>query len=284
MEPLSIVTISAAVGGVAGKVVEKAWDAGEKWLSSYFKDHHKQAQEKAKTNALDFLNDLAKRIHVVEESSKTDSAKIKAIDQALEDPDFSAILRDAIISSSRTDNAEKHRILSRIVSERLVSKPEDLVSMTSSMACDAVSHLGNRHLYILAIVTVVYYLRPHPLPPPIPKEQLGPWYIAWLEKMFRPLVDKVECTNMDFLHLLSVACVKYDPILSRDIKRILRPGNIEEITEDLIKEFIDKKEVGVKLNKLWSQGLQHIALTSIGQLIGVYVTDELLGTKTLIDW
>ncbi len=30
MEPLSIIAIGAAVGGAAGKFVEKAWDSGEK--------------------------------------------------------------------------------------------------------------------------------------------------------------------------------------------------------------------------------------------------------------
>ena len=46
MEPLSIVAISAAVGGAAGKLVEKAWNSGERWLASYFKDHHPEAQER----------------------------------------------------------------------------------------------------------------------------------------------------------------------------------------------------------------------------------------------
>lgn len=284
MEPLSIVTISAAVGGVAGKVVEKVWDAGEKWLSDYFKDHKKKVQDTAKQNALDFLNDLAKRVHYLEEQFKEDITKLNSIEMALDDPDFSAILQKAIISSSRTDNSEKHKILSRIVSERLISKTEDLISLTSSMACEAITHLGVRHLYTLAISTIIYYLRPHPFPPPIPKEQLGKWYISWLEKMMGPIVDRTEFTNMDFLHLLSVACIKYDPILTRDIKKILRPADIMEIPEDLIKEFIDKNEVGIKVDKLWGSGLQHLTLTSIGQLIGIYVTDEILGTRTIIDW
>lgn len=31
-DPLSLIAVGAAVGGAAGKFVEKAWDSGEKWL------------------------------------------------------------------------------------------------------------------------------------------------------------------------------------------------------------------------------------------------------------
>ena len=56
MEPLSLVAISAAAGGIAGKFVEKVWDSGEKWIQSYFKDHKQNAQVAATENSLDFLN------------------------------------------------------------------------------------------------------------------------------------------------------------------------------------------------------------------------------------
>lgn len=47
MEPLSIIAIGAAVGGAAGKFVEKAWDSGEKWIQTFFKDHKEVAQKKS---------------------------------------------------------------------------------------------------------------------------------------------------------------------------------------------------------------------------------------------
>jgi len=37
MDPVSIAVTSAAIGGVAGKFVEKAWNLGEKWITEYFK-------------------------------------------------------------------------------------------------------------------------------------------------------------------------------------------------------------------------------------------------------
>jgi hypothetical protein len=62
MEPLSLIALGAAVGGGAGKFVEKAWGSGEKWIQSYFKDHKENAQIKATENSLDFLAELAQRV------------------------------------------------------------------------------------------------------------------------------------------------------------------------------------------------------------------------------
>ncbi len=46
-DPLSLVALGAAIGGGAGKFVEKAWDSGEKWIVSYFANHQEKAREKA---------------------------------------------------------------------------------------------------------------------------------------------------------------------------------------------------------------------------------------------
>jgi hypothetical protein len=62
MDPLSIIAIGAAVGGAAGKFVEKAWDSGEKWIQTFFKDHKEVAQQKATENTMDFLNELALKV------------------------------------------------------------------------------------------------------------------------------------------------------------------------------------------------------------------------------
>jgi len=71
---------------------------------------------------------------------------------------------------------------------------------------------------------------------------------------------------------------------SRDVKKILHPRHIPEITEESIKDFLETNEVGAKLNKIWKSNLEHITLTSVGQLIGVYVSDGILDTKTIINW
>jgi len=66
-DPLSLVALGAAIGGAAGKFTEKAWDSGQRWLKTYFANHGKKAQLKAKENSLEFLKELAERVKKLED-------------------------------------------------------------------------------------------------------------------------------------------------------------------------------------------------------------------------
>ena len=282
MEPLSLIVISAAVGGAAGKFVEKAWNVGEKWLAYYFKDHYPKAQEVAKRNSLEFLNELAQRVHKLEEETK-DSRHIKQqIQSAFEDPDFSALLKDALIASSRTDSEDKQKILARIVAERLLAQSEGLVALTSTLACEAVKHLTPKQIRYLGVATFVYGVRPHTFPPPIPDEEIGEWYVKWLTQALSSLLPIEPLTDLDFTHLESVSCIQYQPFLGRDMKQVLSPRG-ETKYDWPFDDFVGNNTVGKQLNELWG-GMQRITLTTTGQLIGIYVTDEINRTRTKISW
>ncbi len=283
MEPLSIVTISAAVGGAAGKLIEKAWNSGERWLASYFKDHHPKAQETARENSLKFLSDLAQRVHQLEEDAKDNDRIKRQIEFALGDPDFSALLKDALIASSRTGNEDKHKILARIVSERLRCQSEGLVALTSTLACDAVKYLTPKQMRFLGIITFVYSIRPSPFPPAIPPEQFAQWYINWLTKFLSLHLPIESLTYLDFSHLESVSCIKYEPFLGRDLRKILSPS-AEAGYDWPFDDFIQNNPFGKQLYELWENGMQRITLTTAGQLIGIYVHDELTKTRTMINW
>lgn len=136
MEPVSLIALGAAIGGASGKFVEKAWDSGEKWIRSYFKDHKENAQKQATENSKDFLNELAQRVKQLEDQKTVSKEKI---DQAQDHPDFSAFLQKALLTSAQTDSKDKHKLLARLVSERLTSEPESVFSLASKMACDALS-------------------------------------------------------------------------------------------------------------------------------------------------
>jgi len=282
MEPLTIVAISAAVGGTAGKLIEKAWDSGEKWLTSYFRDHHPKAQEKAKQNSLDFLNDLAQRVNQLEADAKGNAKLKQKIDSAIEDPDFSALLKDAVIASSRTDNEDKHKILARIVSERLRFPTENLVSLTSTLACDAVKHLTPKQMRFLGITTFVYFIRPIPFPPAIPLQQFGSWYENWLKSNLPFYLPMEPLGLIDFLHLESVSCIKYEPIVGRDLKQLLSPP--AETGYDWSFDGFIQNYPGRGLHELWESAMQHTLVTTTGRLIGIYVHDEVTGTTTNINW
>jgi hypothetical protein len=236
MEPLSIFTIGAAVGGVAGKLTEKAWDSGEKWLSKYFEDHNPKAIEKAKQNSLQFLADLAYRVNQLEEVAKDDEHIRERILTAMEDPDFSAILKDSLLISARTDQQDTHKILARMVSERLHCESGELLALTIPLTCEAVKALTGAQMRFLATKIVVEELLPKHVPaggPPMVHQRA----LVWLEQKLSAILPENEVTHTDLVHM---EC----------------------------------------LSSNWNDKLSHITPTSIGQLIGICVYDELTDDET----
>ena len=156
-EPLSLIALGAAIGGGAGKFVEKAWDSGEKWIVSYFANHQEKAREKAEENSADFLKKLGKRVSELEKSRQVSE---EALVTAQEHPDFSVVLQKAMLSAAQTDSEEKHELLSRLVAERIQASPESMLSMASKMACDAISFTTPNQLKILGLLTNILYNLP----------------------------------------------------------------------------------------------------------------------------
>jgi len=277
MEPLSIIAISAAVGGVAGKFVDKAWELGEKWLASYFKDYAPKATEKAKENSLDFLSQLAVRIKALEERGEQNK---KLIEDSLNHPDFSVLLQKAIISSAQMDDKQKHELLARLVSDRLTKGSESLFALSSKLACDAVPMLNVRQMKILGLLTNLILVRPRPFPPPeIPKEIFNIWFIQWLTQRLHVYQD-LSFQYMDLLHLESLSCIRVS-IGSRNLEKVLSPAKETGFSFDY-KAFCET-ELGKKVEELWKAGLRNAIPTTVGQVIGIYASDMLTNTTTSFD-
>jgi len=277
MEPLSIILISAAAGGIAGKFVEKAWDSGEKWLSSYFKDHAPKAREEAEQNSLDFLSQLAERVKLLEHQKEENK---KLIEESLNHPDFSVLLQKAIISSAQTDDKQKHELLARLVSDRLTKGSESLFTLSSKLACDAVSMLNMRQMKILGLLTTIMVVRPRPFPPPeIPKEIFNIWFVNWLEQRLSAYQD-LTLHDTDLLHLEALSCVRVS-IGSRNLQKILSPSQESGFAFDY--KAFSTTEVGKKVKELWESDLKHALPTTVGQVIGIYVSDMLTNTSTSFD-
>jgi hypothetical protein len=279
MEPLSIIAISGAVGGIAGKFAEKAWDAGQKWVSSYFKDHAPKAIEKANENSLDFLAQLAQRVKTLEEQGEQNK---RLVEDSLNHPDFSVLLQKAIISSAQTDDKQKHELLARLVSDRLTKGSESLFALSSKLACDAVSMLDVRQIKILGLLTTLILVRPHPFPPPhiVKTNQIfNIWFIQWLTKRLHVYQD-LTIKTMDLLHLESLSCVRVS-IGSRELQKILSPSKESGLTFDY--KAFSATEIGQKVNELWESELKYSLPTTIGQIIGIYASDMLTNTTTSFD-
>jgi hypothetical protein len=283
VDPLTVAAIAGAAGGAAGRLIEKAWASGEKWLDTYFRDHQPKALKSAHQNALDFLSELASRVRTIEEDVKNIPDAKKQIEDALADPDFSALLKDATISSGRTTSSEKHKLLARVVSERLLATEESLVALAGNLACDAIPHLSSKHLHCLAVMTLIYGTRPDPFPPNIPPETFHDWWTTWLSDVLSTIMPIGTMTQIDYAHLVSVSCITYDYVGSRDIRRVLSAPESSGFSWDGDK-FLTDTHIGKELSEHWESGMGHAVPTSAGRLIGIYVHDLLAGTRTNIQW
>lgn len=257
--------IGGAIGGGASKFVKKAWDSGEKWIASYFNNHQEKAKEKAISNSIAFLNDLAKRISKLEDTNQVSKEQIVA---ALEQPDFSVTLQKAMLSAAQTENSDKHQLLSRLIAERIKSKPESIMALASKLATEAISFTTPNQLRILGLTDLILHISL----PNIPEQQ----FTDWLQFALKPFLT-VKAGKLDYLHLESLSCLKYNDFLIGDLQKCLN-GKLSGTFD--YEQFI-MTDSGLFLEDIWSkQKLNSVQLTSIGQILGAMIFDQLCKTNT----
>jgi hypothetical protein len=277
-DPVTMAIIAGAAGGGTSKLIEKVYNSGEQWIKSYFKNHDIKAEEEAQNNKNEFLNYLAEKIKVLEESSQIMKEKI---DTALEKPDLAIMLRRAMLTAAQTKSKEKHEILARLVADRLTVESESILALASKIACDAIAYTNMRQLKILGLHANLVYIRPHPYPPTgISKDEFTEAAIKILNKQFEPFLD-LDIKEIDFLHLESLSCIKWESFIERDLAKAFSRN---DFLFDLQK--YEKTEYGEIIMKLWKdKGLQTILLTTVGQVIGIYVSDILSKKNTqFVGW
>lgn len=264
-DQLSMIAIGAAVGGTAGKLAEKAWDSGERWLRERFGSHAREVQEQARTNVAQFVEHLAKRVKVLEDDRAIDAAPLSETEHH---PQFSSLLQRAILNAAQTDDEKKHDMLARLVAARLVAAAETTLALASRLAADAIARSTRRQLTLMALCCFLQDIRPRD-PMPVPE------YRTWLEVFLKHFVD-FEFKEVDARHLVAIACASYDPGSDRDLNILLGmkggPHCVGASFEDLI---------GVQLLQVhWTEGLAGVFLTSVGSIVGGLAFDQVTGAKS----
>lgn len=256
------------VGGAAGKFVDKALDAGGKWLTSYFENHHEKAKAKGAENAQEFLQNLAGRVAKLEREQRVSA---EALAGASEHPDFSITLQKALLSAAQTDDKNKHDLLARLVAERIQAPPESMVSLASKLACEVISYLTPGQLMILGLATSIYHVAPS-------QRLSNVQVLPWLHRNIGPFMD-ARPTHLDYAHLESLSCIRIGSI-GQDLYPILEGKFGEAISRDAF----DETPLGKDLVRMWrDERLDVCVPTTVGQLLGVMVIDQHNGTKTSLD-
>lgn len=280
MEPLTSIAIVAAVGVASGKLTEKAWSLGSKWLLKYFQDHNPKAIKKAEQNALAFLGDLAHRVNQLEVIAADPELIKQRIESALEDPDFSAILKDALLISARTEDENTHKVMARLVSERLCCETDDMVKLTIPLACESVKSLTTTQLRFLAIAVVVELLLASEASAANPQAKKN-FAVEWLQEKLPLILPKEKITQASLVHMECVSCIHLtrQAVCPSTLTMIFRRQMDTDSTKGL-DTFLSTTDIGQRFISYWENQLDHIRLTTIGILLGICVFDELTDEQT----
>lgn len=273
--------LGKAAASAGGKFVDKAWDNASKWLKQTFKGHSGDVQKKALENSESFMQNAGKQLQIIVQNSQSSPVTIQLINDNFRDPDFSATLKEATIASARTDSEEKHVLLARLIAERVTAKSEDMISLVSSTAVDAIRKLAAKHLHFLGLAALIYEIRPTNIASSLSPEKAELYAQNWWNREFSAMLPQIkELGRVDIQHMISLSCIDYNEILGRDLTSILKAG----FGEWSAQKYLEESENGKKIADIFKSTLTHASLTSTGMIIGTLVHDQLTAQHTEIHW
>lgn len=267
--PLSTVLLVAAQGA-AGKLVERGIDAGLEWVRAHLGRYGDETQARAEANQHDFLRELANRVQRMEEDFRANGQEEPALEDRLTDPDFSAMLQDALIASARTGSADKHSLLAQAVATRLGAPPESAEAVLCTAAVEVIPRLTHNQLNILGLLTFMHRVTPAPGWPgrSLSSDQvLRTLHEHWTWAL-SPYVRAIEPRAEDLSCLASLGCISYLPNIYSDVRSVMMRGiaRIPE-RETFIEQFL-ATDCGRDLARLWSAGFQSAYPEQLGALLG----------------
>lgn len=205
------------------------------------------------------------------------------IEGNLNDPDFAYLVRQATVASARTANHDKHRLLARAVTERLFAKPEGLVALASSLACEIIPNLTPRQLSFLGLLSTVLSIRPtysieEQQSDPQHQQQL---YISWLESELSHFRPYPTMRDVDYDHLQGMSCIDIMRVGRRNWNALFNPRDLPKFTWP--EGYLDNNESIRELKQI--DGLARCTPTTVGSVIGTHVHDiRLNSTPTIFMW
>jgi len=252
-DPFSTVVVNATVGAATKEIMGKSAELGRKWLGDKFAQHQDEVVAKANDNASDFLNRLAEKVQRIEDENKLNKAMVESV---LADPSYSLFLQKSLLSAAETSSVTKHDMLARLVADRTRHTEEDIYSLCSPLAVDAISRSTPTQLKMLALQHYIFSRR----------------HAAGLSEQDRaeaffhcvaPFMD-AELREQDMLHLMSLSCVCPVAFPLQAFKYVDSKFGDGEKIWDVLSRYGDMNP----FIKVWNAGPLYCYPTSVGDLVG----------------
>jgi hypothetical protein len=273
LDPFTFAAISGAVSGMAGKALELITDIAKKTLFSRFKEHSEATQERANANMEDLVAKIEAGFQRLETSNATPQHRI---DQAIRSPSAAILVQSALFNGMTLDNENKRVLLARLVIERLQSESESILSLASEQACYAIARSTPTGLRILGLKSTLDRLAPDSSAPLKCPKKVAKTQLKWVISLLSPY-KTLSYSDLDMLHLRAISCVT-------GRSGMLAPGLMDYVSSRGRLQFkvedFEANEVGAYISHLWRYGLVNADLTSVGLLVGIYVSDILRKTTT----
>lgn len=282
MDPITTLVVSSAVGGAAGSFIKEVSSNGVKWLVDLVTAQSPEMQAIAKSNMENFVNRLAKRVEQLEKDITPEDSEI--FRQSLNHPSSAMLIKAALVDAATTDNEDKHELLAELISQRLTAGADDMIALAGTAACSIVNSLSSRQIKILAVLCVLYAIRPLKVELIADPNEAKKLVKKWWSDNITPLADDVfkQAVNLDFEHLAAMGCIRFSSIGSSDLKGLISNGFFEPKPVFQDEDLVGEKWYEV-LNEKW-QNIGRSTPTSTGQMIGILHKDAKLKSRTKINW
>lgn len=272
-------TIPSPTSEVAQAIVSTLTTEGLAWFRDESERGASIANELARTNLEQFQGQLGEELGAIIRLARSFPVSMDSLTRAFSDPAACAFIRQAIIAAAQTDLPEKHRLLARLLVERLHEQRESLIALVSPIAAESITRLQPRQLYILGFISFLYYIRPS-------EDELTRFngapskddvILRWYQKYLDPLLNKLNDVNdIDLAHLVSTKCLEISTLGSRNLSQILQGAfGSWDCSQYLITDS------GKKVVAIFGK-LQRVSLTSVGQYIGILISDLVTEERTAL--
>ena len=250
---------------VGAEFLPTVFKCAQNWISIKFLDHPQEAIDAANRNFDDFRGQVNISLGGFQQIEGFE----EKMEHAAADPDYTTLLQEAALGAARTNSVQKHKLLARLVTNRLAAEPDSLRTLAAHMACNAVPQLSPKHLRFLAFMTVVY-AREHP------QDILGASDeetikngLEWLLKELSSLMPIERMSSFDYTHLSAASCITFGHNI--DLLDVLQQRfGVKQMSRAWIEHY------GKELSQVWVEHKVGTAyLTPAGALVGICVRDAI---------